>query len=87
MVAFTAIARMQADGRAGERWAVDKVIEIVAHNDYSSDVTDLPLGGVWGFDEEWDAGWGRTPEELAAQVRDLCDEQIEVAVGGRTPPG
>jgi hypothetical protein len=28
MVAFTAIARLQARARAGQRWVVDKVVQI-----------------------------------------------------------
>jgi hypothetical protein len=28
MVAFTAIARLRASGRADERWVVDKVVQI-----------------------------------------------------------
>jgi hypothetical protein len=85
MVAFNAVARMQADGLARERWVVDKVVEVVENNDYSSDVTDLPLGSLWGLADEWDAGWGRTQEELAARVREGCSEQLALAYSGGRP--
>ncbi len=44
MTAFTAVARLHADGRAGERRIVAKVTEIAERSGYSTTVTDLPLG-------------------------------------------
>jgi hypothetical protein len=82
MVDFTGIGRMGADGLAGERWVVDKVVEVIANSDYSSDVTDLPLRSPWGLDDEWGAGWGRTQEQLAARVREACSEQLTIADSG-----
>jgi hypothetical protein len=39
-------------------------------------VIDLPLGGLFGVDDEWGAGWGRSIEQLAEVVRDACEEQL-----------
>jgi hypothetical protein len=84
LTAFTALAQLQVNGLAGERWIVDKVTEIVARTDYSTDVIDLPLGSLFGLDDEWGAGWGRTDAELAARVREACVEQLQLAATRRT---
>jgi hypothetical protein len=44
--------------------------------DVAVSVMDLPLGGLFGVDDEWDAGWGRSNEELAQVVREACEEQL-----------
>jgi hypothetical protein len=79
MTAFSGLARLQVEGRAGERWIVDKVTEIVARSGYSAGVLALPLGSLFGLDDEWSAGWGRSDRELAAVVREACREQLRVA--------
>jgi hypothetical protein len=79
MTAFTDLARLHADGRAGERWIVDKVSEIVASSDYSATVTNLPLGWLYGLDDEWGHGWGRGEAELAVEVGDACRAQLVLA--------
>ena len=79
METFTAIARMQADGRAEEGWVLDMVVEVINNIGYSSDVTDLPLGSLCDLTAEWNAGWGRTREELAARVRAACADQLALA--------
>lgn len=83
MVAFTAIAKLQAEGRAGERWVVGKVVEIVAPG-YDESITALPLGALGNLDDEWEAGWGRPTEELCAVVRSAVAQQLAAArVGDR----
>lgn len=52
------------------------VEEIVVRADYSPEVIDLPLGRLYGVDDEWGAGWGRAVEELRAAVRAACAEQL-----------
>jgi hypothetical protein len=84
LTAFTALAQLQTDGLARERWIVDKVTEVVARTDYSTTVTDLPLGSLFGLDDEWGAGWGRSDAELAARVREACAEQLQLAATRRT---
>lgn len=75
-LAFTNLARMCADGHAGERWVLDKVCEIAARSDYANSVLSLPLGQIFGLDDEWGAGWGRTEQELRAEVRKACAAQL-----------
>jgi hypothetical protein len=58
-VAFTKLARMHVEGRAGERWITDKVDEIVARSGYADTVISLPLGQLYTVAEEWGAGWAR----------------------------
>jgi hypothetical protein len=84
MTAFTALAHLQTDGLAGERWIMDKVTEVVARCDYSTTVTDLPLGSLFGIDDEWGAGWGGSDADLAARVREACVEQLQLAGTRRT---
>lgn len=66
---------MQVEGRAGERWVVDKVLEIV-EPDFPEELTSLPLARIWTLDDEWGAGWGRTDDELCAEVRKACAQQL-----------
>ncbi len=78
MVAFTAIARLQASGRASERWVIDKVVQIT-EPDFKPSITGLPLGQLFALDDEWEAGWGRTEEQLSAAVRQACAQQLQAA--------
>lgn len=73
--AYRDIARLCLDGRASPRWVVDKVSEIVADNNYDGEVTDPPIGRLFGMNDEWGAGWGRTDAELEELVRVACREQ------------
>jgi hypothetical protein len=75
-VAFTHAARLYADGLAGPQWVLNQVWLIVVRCGYSESVIDLPLGGLFGVDDEWGAGWGRSIEELAEVVREACKEQL-----------
>jgi hypothetical protein len=80
MVAFTAIARLQVSGLAGERWVVDKVVEIA--EPYLHDfIISLPLGQLFALDDEWGVGWGRPDEQLRAVVRQACIAQLDAARG------
>ncbi|MFD1047038.1 hypothetical protein ACFQ1S_16535 [Kibdelosporangium lantanae] len=74
--AFTKLARMHADGAAGEKWIIDKVDEILARTGYASSVISLPLGQLYGLDEEWGEGWGRTTQQLTAEVQRACAAQL-----------
>jgi len=78
-VAFTNLAQLLVDGRAGERWIVDKVSEIVASSGYANRVIVLPLGQLDGVDDEWGAGWGRTDTERRAAIRQACLDQLRLA--------
>lgn len=73
--AFRQIAEMCLSGQAGERWVAQQVEDIVARTDYRSDVIDLPLGRLYGVEDEWEGGWGATVEELKKTVRARCAEQ------------
>ena len=75
-VAFTHLARMHAAGQATERWILDKVCEIALHTDYADSVLDLPLGEIVGLDDEWGTGFGRTEEQLTAEITKACAAQL-----------
>jgi hypothetical protein len=79
MVAFTAIARLQASGHVSERWVVDKVVQIAESFLFDRAITSLPLGQLYTIDDEWGAGWGRTDEQMRAAVRQACAHQPEAA--------
>jgi hypothetical protein len=75
-VAFTKLACMHADRRATERWILDKVCAIVSRSGYANSVIALPLGGIFGLEDEWDAGWGRPEAELVHEIQDACRAQL-----------
>jgi hypothetical protein len=58
---------------------VKRVEQIVLQAEYDEDVLSLPLGHLYGVDDEWEGGWGRTPAELKAEVEARCREQLRVA--------
>lgn len=74
--AFRQMAEMCLSGRAGERWVAQQVEDVVARTDYRGDVIDLPLGRLYGVEDEWEGGWGATVEELKKTVRTRCAEQL-----------
>jgi hypothetical protein len=76
MVVFTNLAQLFVDGKARERWIVDKVNEILARCGYADSIIALPLGQLYGVDDEWGAGWGRTDTELRAATRQACLDQL-----------
>jgi len=79
MEAFTSLAQLRIDGKASERWIVDKVGEILARSGYPDSVIALPLGRLYGLDDEWGAGWGRTVDELRTVTRQACADQLHLA--------
>lgn len=78
IVAFTDLARLFTAGKAGERWIVDTVSQIVARSGYADSVIVLPLGQLYGMHDEWEAGWGRTDAELRAATRQACLDQLRL---------
>lgn len=78
-LSFTDIARMHADNRATESWVLAKVCEIVAGSNYADSVIALPLGQIFDLDDEWEAGWGRTREQLAREIQHACKIQLAIS--------
>jgi hypothetical protein len=76
---FHGLADMLVSRRADPQWVVKRVEQIIVQAQYDSDVLNLPLGRLYGLDDEWEGGWGRTPEELKAEVEARCSEQLRVA--------
>ncbi|NAS25357.1 hypothetical protein GT755_27190 [Herbidospora sp. NEAU-GS84] len=70
------MARCYLSGDLSERRLVSMIEQVVIMTDYSEEVLAPPLGALYGLDEEWGAGWGRTEAELIATVRAACAEQI-----------
>ncbi|MBO0514192.1 hypothetical protein [Streptomyces beijiangensis] len=73
---FQNIAADCLTGRLDERAVVQQVQEIVISHDYASEIIDLPLGLLYGLDDEWQGGWGATVEQLRATVRARCTDQL-----------
>jgi hypothetical protein len=46
---------------------------------YAPEVLGLPLGSLYGLEDEWGAGWGRSDAELCARVREASGEQLRLA--------
>jgi hypothetical protein len=74
--AYDHVARLCLDGLASERWVVHKVEEVYAQSGYNSDLLSLPLGAVYGLADEWEGGWGRSPQALVMAIRAACTAQI-----------
>jgi len=55
-----------------------RVEQIIVQTQYDDEVFDMPLGHLYGLDDEWEGGWGRTPEELKTEVEARCSEQLHV---------
>ena len=75
-VAYDNLARLCLDGLASERWVTQKVEELYVNSGYDNDLLEPPLGAVYGLEDEWEGGWGRTPDQLAANVRSACAAQL-----------
>jgi hypothetical protein len=75
-VAFDDLAKRCLEGSITEQAVVDMVSHVLAASDYESSIYDLPLGTLFGLDDEWEGGWGRRKEVLALQVRRACADQI-----------
>jgi hypothetical protein len=74
--AFDHVASMCREGHIDERAVAEMVSHIVAAADYEESLYRLPLGGLYGLDDEWDGGWGRPEEALRAEVREACGRQL-----------
>lgn len=77
--AFSDLADMLVSRRAVPQWVVKRVEQIMVQAEYDEDVLNLPLGHTYGFDDEWEGGWGRSPAQLQAEVEARCREQLRVA--------
>jgi hypothetical protein len=77
-IVYRDVAQLCLDGRASGRWVVDKVAEIVSDQLYSEEATASPLGELFGLDDEWGAGWGRSDQELTAEIQRACRRQVEL---------
>lgn len=77
--AFSDLADMLVSRRAVPQWVVKRVEQIIVQAEYDEDVLNLPLGHTYGFDDEWEGGWGRSPAQLQAEVEARCREQLRVA--------
>lgn len=75
--AYTDLARRYLDGLVSERWVVAKAEELAITSEYAEEICGPPLGSLHTLDDEWNAGWGRNPSELAAIVHTTCLEQLE----------
>ncbi|WP_198543358.1 hypothetical protein [Pseudofrankia sp. BMG5.36] len=77
--AATVFQNLAADclaGRLDERAVAQQVEAVVLTCDYASEILDLPLGQLYGLDDEWQGGWGATVEELRKTVRARCADQL-----------
>jgi hypothetical protein len=76
-LALDRIANLCVDGRANERWVVGKVWELYLNSEYDNEIlAPFPLGGLLGFEDEWDGGWGRPIDELRNDIRSACEQQL-----------
>ena len=74
-VLYRWVAETFLAGRAGPRWVVDKVYEVVANNNYDDASMAGPMGALWLIDDEWDMGWGRGSKALVRDITAACEAQ------------
>jgi hypothetical protein len=72
------LADMLVSHRADPRWVIQRVEQIIVQAHYDDEVLNLPLGRLYGLDDEWEGGWGRTPAQLKAKVEARCSEQLRL---------
>lgn len=70
-------AELHLSGQASARWVAQHVEEIVPRAGYADEVLDLPLGQLYGVEDEWEGRWGRPADELKAFIRAKCLEQLQ----------
>ena len=75
-IAYVDVAQAWRDGRASERWVVDKVEEIASDCLFDEASLSPPLGQLAFLSDEWGAGWGRSEQELVEVVRSACRNQL-----------
>jgi hypothetical protein len=76
-VALDALANEVLAGTRTELDAVEVIERIVDSMWPSREILKEPLGSIYGIDDEWGTGWGRTIPELRAAVQDACRRQVD----------
>lgn len=72
---FSEVARWHLDG--GDVEIVLNVVDtVLAEGDFDREVRESPLAGVRGLADEWGPEWGRSRDEIRADVRAACSEQL-----------
>jgi hypothetical protein len=66
-VVYADLARMHLDGKAGALWACQQVNRLLSRFQFN-DLMRLPVSRLYDIDCEWDGGWGRTVQQLAASA-------------------
>ncbi|MBE3011032.1 hypothetical protein IL992_17810 [Microbispora sp. NEAU-D428] len=73
---YTDMARCCLAGQVSERWLVSMIEQLVIEEDDPGEMLAAPLGALYGLDDEWGAGWGRTEPQLIAAVQAACAQQV-----------
>jgi hypothetical protein len=76
------LARLHLDGRISAGRLIAQIEQFIVSADNVDDYLDQPLGAIYGFDDEWSAGWGRSKDELAVLLREACIEQAAWCIAG-----
>lgn len=76
---FRDLAEMLVTRRADPQWVIQRVEQIIVQTHYDDEVLNLPLSRLYGLNDEWDGGWGRTRAQLKAEVDARCSEQLRLA--------
>lgn len=86
-IVYTDMARCCLAGEVSERWLVSTIEQLVMEEDDSGGMLAAPLGALYGLDDEWGAGWGRTEPQLIVAVRAACVEQVAFIEATSEPGG
>jgi hypothetical protein len=73
---FTYLARRCIEGRLSEPAVAGLVDQVLVSGGFEVPIYDLPLGRIYGVDDEWSGGWGRAEEALRDEVQRACRAQL-----------
>jgi len=76
---FRSLAAGCLAGNVDERSVAQQVEQIVTECEFDDAVLALPLGRLYGLEDEWLGGWGSSVRELRETVRVRCAEQVAAA--------
>ncbi|KAB2352222.1 hypothetical protein [Actinomadura rudentiformis] len=70
------LAALHLADQVDAEWLIAQVEQFMVSSDWHDAYHEPPLGSLYGLHDEWEAGWGRPRNELAALVRQACMEQV-----------
>jgi hypothetical protein len=77
-IVFMQLAHAYLEGTVEPAGVMRTVGAVLAWSGYPKAIIAMPLGDLLYIEDEWDGGWGRTRQELANAMQQLCREQLGI---------